>query len=183
MTRIRYGDVPALREKYITAQDRVVFKLCGFDEAVVLHMLHRFDEIDTEKTGRLDLAAFYLSFDIEPRNVSPMAKRLFVSFDCDQEGRLTFGQYMVVVYNLALANVKDLLNLTFDIYFKSCSDMNDDVGQRVGGGWVAACFQCGALWVGRAEENGTSRWVGLVGAWVNAPVGSDWGCGVALLLY
>merc|ERR1719329_1682399 len=89
--------------------------------------------------------------------MTPMAKRLFMSFDIDQEGKLTFSQYMVVVYNFGVATSKDLLNLIFDLYFKTCFDMNSDVAQRDGLGPEQRTMRMEMLEILMKEGLGTKK--------------------------
>jgi len=131
VSRIKYGNITALREQYITVLDYKVFQVCDMDDKLITQLLYNFADNDMRKSGRLDLAEFYQSFELESKFVSPMAKRLFFCFDIDRRGKLSFSQYAVVVFNIALATHKDLLNFVFDCYFLSLMDMNDSTAARV----------------------------------------------------
>ena len=131
VTKIKYGNVVELREQYVSVVDYKVFQVCDIDDKVVTELLYQFSQMDMKRTGRLDLAEFYQAFDIPSKFVSLMAKRLFFCFDIDRKGKVSFSQFVAVVFNVALASHRDLLNFTFDCYFFSLSDMNDPAAARV----------------------------------------------------
>lgn len=131
VTRIKYGNVTKLREQYISVLDYKVFQVCDIDDNIITELLYKFSQMDLKKTGRLDLAEFYQTFDLSSKFISPMAKRLFLTFDIDQKGKVSFAQFVAIVFNLALASHKDLLNFVFDTYFFSLSDLNDTTAARV----------------------------------------------------
>ena len=130
-TKIKYGNVMELRAKYVSVTDYKVFQTCSIDDNLITHLVHLFATMDQRKTGRLDLAEFHFAFDINVKYISPAAKRQFICFDIEQKGKLSFVQFAAVVYNIALADNRSLLNFVFDSYFVSMFEQNDEMAQRV----------------------------------------------------
>ena len=89
------------------------FRELQMDPVMVQRFFNKFNEIDKDSSGEVDLEEFYSYFKI---NRSPFGDRVFSMFDQGKSGTMDFREFVVGVWNFCTYQLDTFIEFAFHVY-------------------------------------------------------------------